>query len=105
MSTGSHYSHLSRPCWYCVHWNGPAWGDPYMAACNHGGIKSCKADAANGCVHWMRETGVDDDAWSPPAQVLPTTPECRPFEMTPELLKLTRKIQAELDARTDTRHR
>ncbi len=65
---------LDRPCWYCVHWAGPCWNDPAMADCRRGGMKSCKADAARGCVHWMRETGVDDDHWAPAPLVRPASP-------------------------------
>lgn len=88
-----------RPCWYCVHWAGPCWGDPYMADCRRDGRKNCHPDSARGCAHWMRETGVDDDGWSPAPLVLPWTPEGKPREMTPEVYALCRQIQAELDAR------
>jgi len=88
-----------RPCWYCVHWAGPCWGDPYMADCRRGGSKTCKPDAAHGCVHWVRETGVDDDGWSPAPLVRPKTPGKRPFEMTPELYATVNRIQAALDRR------
>ena len=87
------------PCWYCVHWAGPCWGDPYMADCRHGGRKSCKPDAAHGCVHWMREPGADDDGWSPLPLVRPRTPERKPVEMTAERYAVVRQIQADLDSR------
>lgn len=77
MSTGQHYDHASRPCWYCVHWAGPCWGNPYLADCRRGGQKRCSTDARNGCVHWMRETGVDDDGWEPPPLELPMSPARR----------------------------
>jgi len=99
MSTAHHYDHPPRPCWYCVHWAGPAWGDPYLAACRQGGVASCQANAANGCVHWMRETGVDDDGWRPAPLVRPKSPADKPFEMTPELYAVIRQIQADLDRR------
>jgi hypothetical protein len=99
MSTAHHYDHPPRPCWYCVHWAGPAWGDPYMAACRQGGVASCKANAANGCVHWMRETGVDDDGWAPTPLMHPRSPADKPFEMTPELHAVVGQIQADLDRR------
>jgi len=99
MSTAHHYDHPPRPCWYCVHWAGPSWGDSYMAACRYGGVRSCKANAANGCVHWMRETGVDDDGWAPAPLVRPKSAAGKPFEMTPELYAVIRQIQADLDSR------
>lgn len=52
------------PRWYCVHWAGSCWGDPQMADRRRGGDKRCQAVAAHGCVHWMRETGEDDEAWA-----------------------------------------
>jgi len=99
MSTAHHYEHPPRPCWYCVHWAGPAWGDPYMAACRQGGVASCQANAVNGCVHWMRETGVDDDGWAPTPLARPKSPADRSFEMTPKLYAVVRLIQADLDRR------
>ena len=91
------------PCWYCVHWAGPAWGDPYMADCRFDNRKSCKPDARHGCVHWMREPGVDDDGWAPAPLIRPRTPERPPFVMTPELYATCRRIQAELDRKATTR--
>jgi len=99
MSSGDHFNHAPRPCWYCVHWHGPAWGDPYMADCRRYGVMCCKANAANGCVHWVRETGVDDDGWTPPPMVRPKRPDARPFKMSGELYSTVSKIQADLDAR------
>jgi len=90
---------LDRPCWYCVHWAGPCWGDPYLADCRRGGDKACVADAANGCVHWMRETGVDDDAWVPAPLKRPKTPGKQAFKMTSELYAVVNRIQADLDGR------
>lgn len=101
MSTGDHYKHPPRPCWYCVHWAGPAWGDPYLARCTRGGGSSCVANAGNGCVHWMRETGVDDDDWSPAALILPKSPDRKPFEMTPDLYAVIRQIQADVDRKAN----
>lgn len=92
MSTGSHFV-SNRPCWYCVHRAGPCWGDPYMADCRHGGVKSCKADAANGCVHWMRETGVDDDAWRPAPADTPMTPQKRQ-EVDPAAIEFARLLDS-----------
>lgn len=71
MSTGSHFEHPSRPCWYCAYWVGTCSGDPYLAHCRRDGRDSCRANAPNGCVHWMRETGVDDEPWEPPPWVSP----------------------------------
>ena len=99
MSTGAHFDHPPRPCWYCVHWAGPAWGDPYMADCRRDGREACVANAENGCVHWMRETGVDDDGWEPAPLVRPTSPERRQYELTPEVLAICRQIQASLGRR------
>jgi len=92
-----------RPCWYCVHWAGPCWGDPYMADCRRDGRKNCHPDAARGCAHWMRETGVDDDGWSPAPLERPWTPERKPREMTPELYALCRQIQADIDRKAAAR--
>ncbi len=50
-------------------------------------------------MHWMRETGVDDDDWAPAPLVLPRSPGDKAFEMTPELYALVRQIQADLDGR------
>jgi len=100
MSTGDYTRPPKhQPCWYCVHWAGPSWGDPYMADCRRDGRRACKADAAKGCVFWMRETGVDDDGWSPTPLVRPRTPESKPREMTPELYAVCRQIQEQLDTR------
>ena len=57
--------HLSTPCWYCAHWAGPCWGNPYLADCRRDGLKLCVANAPDGCVHWERVPGVDDDGWAP----------------------------------------
>jgi hypothetical protein len=84
----------ARPCWYCVYWAGPCWGDPYMADCRHGGTKSCVADAAHGCVHWEREPGVDDDGWAPAPIVRPMSPTGIPAEVDAELDKVIHQIQA-----------
>ena len=92
-----------RPCWYCVHWAGPCWGDPFMADCRRGGQKACVANAATGCAHWMREIGVDDDGWSPAARDLPKTPRGKPFAMTAELYATVRTIQADVDRQAETR--
>ena len=70
-----------------------------MADCRRGGIKTCKANAAAGCVFWMRKTGVDDDAWSPEPLVRPWTPERKPKPMTAETYAAVRQIQAALDSR------
>ena len=88
-----------QPCWYCVHWAGPCWGDPYMADCRHGGRKSCKADAANGCSHWEREPGVDDDGWAPVELVCPKSPSAPAFELTAELYATISQVQAALNSR------
>jgi len=100
MSTGDYMRPEShQPCWYCVHWAGPCWGDPYMADCRFGGGKNCKPDAERGCVHWMRQTGVDDDGWSPAPLVRPQTPERKPRAMSAGLYAVCQQIQADLDAR------
>jgi len=87
------------PSWCCARWAGPAWGDSSMADCRQGGVASCQANAANGCVHWMRETGVDDDGWAPVPLPRSKSPADKPFEMTPELYAVVRQIQADLDRR------
>ena len=102
MSTGDHYV-PNRPCWYCVHWVGPCWGDPYMADCRRGGVRSCNADAATGCVHWMRETGVDDDPWTPTPVNRPRSPGPKPVEMTAELYAVIHQIQTDLDRQAGAR--
>lgn len=99
MSTRDHYDHLPRPCWYCVHWAGLAWGDPYLARCRRQKDSASVANAANGCVHWMRETGGDDDGWAPAPLMRPKSPADKPFEMTRELHAVVRQIQADLDQR------
>jgi hypothetical protein len=70
-----------------------------MADCRRGGRKSCHPDAGKGCVHWMRETGVDDDGWSPEPLVRPWTPEHKPGPMTAETYVAVRQIQSDLDRR------
>jgi len=82
---------LERPCWYCVHWAGPCWGDPYMADCRRNDQRCCKANAARGCVHWMRETGVDDDHWSPAPMDRPDSPAGR-LRIDPAAVALARRI-------------
>ena len=77
---------------------GAVLGDPYMADCRCDGRKNCHPDAARGCAHWMRETGVDDDAWSPAPLVLPWSREPKPRTMTAETYAVVRQIQAAIDA-------
>jgi len=85
-----------QPCWYCMHWAGPCWGDPGLADCRRGGRKSCKAEAAGGCSHWERVPGVDDDGWAPVALVRPMSPERRQADAAAILLarKLVRATVA-----------
>lgn len=99
MSTGRHYDHPLRPCWHCVYWAGACWGDAYMAGCRYGGAKACVADASNGCVHWIRETGVDDDGWQPAPLERPKATGKPAFKMTPVLNAVVKQIQSELDRR------
>lgn len=51
----------------------------------------------------MRETGVDDDGWSPPPLVRPWTPERKAAPMTAETYAAVQQIQAALDARAAAR--
>lgn len=88
---------VARPCWYCVHWAGPCWGDPYMSDCRQGGRKSCVPNAAHGCVYWMRETGVDDDGWAPVAIVRPKSPTGKPLLEDVELHGVVSRVQAQVD--------
>jgi hypothetical protein len=58
------------PCWYCRHYAGPCWGDPYLADCRRDPqAPTCSANAAAGCVFFERLPGVDDDGWEPPPKV------------------------------------
>ena len=86
------------PCWYCVSWAGPCWGDPYLADCRHGGDKRCVADAAHGCSHWMRETGLDDDGWRPVPLVRPRRPEGRPAALEQDVIAFARRLDHPLRA-------
>jgi hypothetical protein len=88
---------VDRPCWYCTHWAGPCWGDPYMADCHQGGRKSCVPNAGHGCVHWMRETGVDDDAWAPVAIVRPRSPTGKPMMSGDDLFRVVNQVQSQVD--------
>lgn len=59
-----------HPCWYCQHYDGPAWGDTTLARCIRDGVH-CKAQAEIGCAFFEREPGVDDDGWAPLPMVYP----------------------------------
>ncbi len=59
------------PCWYCVHYAGPCWGDPYLADCRRDPkAPSCVANASHGCAFYVREIGVDDEYMAARAQGL-----------------------------------
>ena len=81
-----------QPCWYCVHWAGPCWGDPYLADCRHDGDKRCVADAPHGCVHWEREPGSDDDGWAPAPLLRPRTPVGRQVESGEDVIALAQRL-------------
>ena len=74
-----------------------------MARCRRQKDSACVANAGNGCVHWIREMGVDDEGWAPGPLMLPKSPGDKPFEMTPELYAVVRRIQAHLDGCAEER--
>ena len=49
-----------RPCRWCTHYGGPAWGDPSVAWCNND-RRHVVALPERGCAFFLRLTGVDDD--------------------------------------------
>ena len=69
-----------------AHSAGPCRGDPCTAG-------------RQGFVHRMRETGADDDDWSPATLVLPLSPEHGPAPVTAEMYAAVDHIQAETDCR------
>ena len=72
-----------------------------MADCRRDGRQDCVPDAAGGCVHWMRETGVDDDDWSPEPLNLPWSPEAQPMPMTPGRYQVQSPVSNARIANTD----
>jgi len=74
-----------------------------MADCRRDGRLNCHPNAAKGCVHWMRETGVDDDDWSPAPLNRPWSPEAQPMPMTPARYSVIQEIQAEVDRKAAVR--
>jgi len=54
----------NRPCWHCQYWGGWAWGGPH-SWCRRPEGGGVIAQPEQGCAHWIREPGSDDEDRAP----------------------------------------
>ena len=55
----------ARPCWHCEHWGGWAWDGPH-SRCTRPQSPGVIAQPGDGCAHWTRQPGTDDELGPPP---------------------------------------
>lgn len=76
----------------------PVLGRPLHGGLPRDGMKRCVANAPDGCVHYERVPGVDDDGWAPVRLVRQRSPERRAVEPDEDVIALAQRLDHALAA-------